>query len=257
MINIVIIEDEIPARRKLKRFLNDVDETVSVVAELETVDEAVRFLSKAKNIHVVLSDIELRDGNAFEIYERVSVSCPIIFTTAYNQFLMDAFETNGIEYLLKPFSFERFKRAWDKFLLLRQTSSVDSQLVDKITRLLDQQHVERKVLKSRLAIPSNRGTYFLEVNDVLFFASEEGVVMAVDTQSKKHLLTYPTLKAIEELIDPNQFFRVNRSELVNKQYIERIERYAKNTIALKLRGYQQYLVTSQNSTAAFKEWVER
>ncbi len=257
MINIVIVEDEAPARRKLTRFLNDLDETVSIVAELETVEEAVKFLSEAKDIHLVLSDIELRDGNAFEIYNRISVPYPIIFITAYNEFLMDAFETNGIGYLLKPFSFERFKKAWEKYLLLRHRPSVDDRLVSKITRLIDQQRAQHSVFKSRLAITSNRGTYFLEVNDVLFFASEGGVVVAVDIQGKKHLLTYPTLKEVEMLMNPDQFFRINRSEVVNKHHIERFERYTKNTVALKLRGYQPYLMTSQSSTAAFREWVER
>lgn len=258
MINVVIIEDEAPARRKLIRFLNDLEEEISIVAELATVAEAVSFLSETKNIHLILSDIELLDGNAFEIYGRVSVPCPIIFTTAYNEFLMNAFETNGIEYLLKPFSFERFKKAWGKYLLLRSVPATsDNSILKKITTLLDKQPIENKVFKTRFAITSGRGTYFVDVNDVVFFATEEGIVVAMDTHAKKHLLPQPTLKEIEAVINPDQFFRINRGELVNKTYIEHIERYSKNTIAMKVVGYQQFLITSQSSTAAFREWVER
>lgn len=257
MINIVIIEDEAPARRKLIRFLNDLEEEISIVAALATVSEAVSFLGETKNIHLILSDIELLDGNAFEIYKRISVSCPIIFTTAYNEFLMDAFETNGIEYLLKPFSFERFKKAWDKYLLLGSVSTPDHTILKKITTLLNKQPIENKAFRTRFAITSGRGTYFVEVNDVVFFAADEGIVVAMDTQAKKHLLPQPTLKEIEAVVDPDRFFRINRGELVNKAYIEHIERYSKNTIAMKMRGYQEFLVTSQSSTAAFREWVER
>src|SRR5690606_38173491 len=110
MIKVVIIEDEIPARKKLKRFLEQVNQSTEVIAEIGTVSEAIEFIKNENAIDLILSDIELQDGNAFEIYQEVNVLCPIIFTTAYNQFLMDAFESNGIEYLLKPFSLERFQK---------------------------------------------------------------------------------------------------------------------------------------------------
>lgn len=92
MINVVIIEDELPARRKLIRFLSEVDTPITILAEIDTVADAICFLTTASSVDLILSDIELLDGNAFEIYNQVSVNCPIIFTTAYNQYLMDAFE---------------------------------------------------------------------------------------------------------------------------------------------------------------------
>ena len=117
MIRVLIIEDEIPARNKLKRFLKELDTKIEIVDEIDTVEAAINFLIN-KQVELIFSDIELLDGNAFEIYNKVSVNCPIIFTTAYNQFWMNAFESNGIEYLLKPFSKERFQKAWNKFLYL-------------------------------------------------------------------------------------------------------------------------------------------
>ena len=99
MIKILIIEDEIPARKKLKRFLEELDSTAKVIAEIDNVVSAVAFL-KSTSVDLIFSDIELLDGNAFEIYKEVSISCPIIFTTAYDQFWMNAFESNGIAYLL-------------------------------------------------------------------------------------------------------------------------------------------------------------
>jgi two-component SAPR family response regulator len=89
------------------------------VAELETVLEAKSLLTQTHEIDLIFSDIELRDGNVFEVYKDLSINCPIIFATAYNEFLVKAFEANGIEYLLKPYSFERFSNAWDKFIRLK------------------------------------------------------------------------------------------------------------------------------------------
>lgn len=255
MIRVLIIEDEVPARNKLKRFLGEQEELITVVAEIETVVEAIEFLRREKNIDLILSDIELRDGNAFEIYHQVQVSCPIIFTTAYNQFFMDAFESNGIEYLLKPFSQERFKKAWSKFLLLRKSPSPDNDFLQKLNQLVGNS-LSGNPPKTRFAVNSNRETYFLNVENIMFFTAEEGVVFAIDRHSKKHLLSHNTLKEVEGLLD-DAFFRINRSEMVNKKYIRSIERYSKNSIAIKLDGYEKHLVTSQSSTGSFREWVEK
>jgi len=255
MIRVVIIEDEIPARKKLKRFLEEIDNPTEVIAEIGTVSEAIEFLKKENSIDLILSDIELQDGNSFEIYQEVTVLCPIIFTTAYNQFLMDAFETNGIEYLLKPFSMERFKKAWNKFLLLKKSASVDDNLLSKLTQLLN--NPTEKTFKNRFSISSKLGTYFLETSDILFFSAEEGVVFAVDKQNKKHLLSYSSLKEIEEMVNNRQFFRINRSEIVNKSYIERIQRYSKNALSVKLIGHNKHLVTSQSNTGSFRNWIEQ
>jgi DNA-binding LytR/AlgR family response regulator len=255
MINILIIEDEAPARRKLKRFLEELNEPVNILAEMTTIEEAVSFLKETTNIDLIFCDIELQDGNAFDIFKQVTITSPIIFTTAYSQFLMDAFEANGIEYLLKPFSIERFMKAWDKFKRLRDFTEKEN-LVKKVSAFIDAQNFKPKEFKKRLSINSAKGMYFLNIREIVFFGAQAAMVTAYDNSGKKHLLTQPTLKEIEELIDPKVFFRINRSEMVNKEYIERVERASKNVVAIKMKGYEQLLATSQNSTASFREWVE-
>ncbi|MDN3693777.1 LytTR family DNA-binding domain-containing protein [Chryseobacterium tructae] len=254
MIKVVIIEDEIPARSKLKRFISELKSPVEVVAEIDTVETAISFL-KSTNVDLIFSDIELLDGNAFEIYDQVNIRCPIIFTTAYNQFWMNAFETNGIEYLLKPFTQDRFKKAWDKFLLLRRSDAGEHHVLMKLQQMLSNSQQE-KSYKKRFTISSHQGSYFLNTDDIAFFAAEEGIIFAIDISGKKHLLNESTLKDIEMLLNPSAFFRINRSELVQKQHVERIERYNKNTLALQLKGYKHHLLTSQGSTAAFRIWIE-
>lgn len=255
MIRVVIIEDEIPARKKLKRFLEEINNEVLVVAEIGTVTEAVEFLKNEKSVDLIFSDIELQDGNAFEIYDEIKVSCPIIFTTAYNQFLMNAFESNGIEYLLKPFSLERFQKAWSKFLMFRKSDSESQDLVSKLNQIL-KNSVVAKSFKVRFSVHSGHGISFVQTEDILFFTAEEGVVFAIDKMSKKHLLSHTALKEIEELINPSDFFRINRSEIISKKYIERIERYSKNAIAIKLENYKKNLITSQSNTSSFRSWID-
>ena len=255
MIKILIIEDEIPATKKLKRFIAELDTENEVVAEINTVEKAIDFL-KSNKVGLIFSDIELLDGNAFEIYQQVPVSCPIIFATAYDQFWMNAFESNGIAYLLKPYSKEQFQKAWDKFMLFQNSPSSDTSLLSNLTKLLEKNFAE-KSFKKRFTVRTHHGIYFLETENVTYFETKEGVIFAFDAVGKKHLLNESSLKEMEEMLNPSDFFKINRSELINKQHIERVERYAKNTLAIKVKGSETYLSTSQSNTSAFREWLEK
>jgi DNA-binding LytR/AlgR family response regulator len=255
MINILIIEDEVPARNKLKRFLEALATKTSILAEIDNVEEAVTFL-KTNKPDLIFSDIELLDGNAFEIYNQVAVSCPIIFITAYNQFLMDAFESNGIAYLLKPFSQERFQKAWDKFLLFKNTGEGENTILKNLSKLVEASILE-KSYKQRFTISNHQGIYFLDTENVSYFEASEGVIFAFDIFGKKHLLNETTLKQIEEQVNPADFFRINRGELIRKQQVEKMERYTKNTLAVKMKGHQNLLKTSQSNTSLFREWIEK
>lgn len=255
MLKVLLIEDEIPARKKLRRFLEALDTPLEIVGEIDQVAEAILYLNTNK-VDLIFSDIALLDGNAFEIYSQVNISCPIIFTTAYDQFWMDAFESNGIAYLLKPFSQERFQKAWDKFIILRNADPDKQEWLDNMATLL-KKHLPENIYKQRFTINSRQGLYFLNASDIVFFEAQDGLVSAYDANGKRHPLTVATLKEMEDQVNPNDFFRINRAVLLNKQHIERIERYTKNTLAAKVKGYDVLLKTSQSATAAFREWIDR
>jgi DNA-binding LytR/AlgR family response regulator len=255
MIKILILEDEIPARKKLKRFLEELDTQIEIIAEIDTVAMGITFL-KSNSVDVIFSDIELLDGNSFEIYNQVSLSCPIIFTTAYDQFWTNAFDSNGIAYLLKPFSKERFQKAWDKFLMFRNTPNEDNKLISSLAKIIEHNFV-KKTFKKRFTIHYRQGIYFLDTDNINFFEASEGLIFAYDSIGKKHLLTETTLKEIEEQLNPSDFFRLNRSEIINKSHIEKIEYNTKNTLAVKLKGFQKHLSTSQSNTATFRNWVKQ
>lgn len=255
MIKILVLEDEIPARKKLKRFLVEMNTQIEIVAEIDTVSEGTNFL-RNNSIDLIFSDIELLDGNSFEIYDQVTLSCPIIFTTAYNQFWMNAFESNGIDYLLKPFSKNRFQKAWDKFSMFRNSPNDSNKLLNTLTNIIEQ-NFAKKAFKKRFTVHNRQDICFLDTENISYFEANDGVIFAHDTSGKKHILSESTLKEIEEQLNPSDFFRLNRSEIVNKQHIEKIEYYNKNALAVKIKGFQRFLTTSQTNTASFRIWVER
>ena len=121
--------------------------------------------------------------------------------------------------------------------------------------MLNNSHPEKKY-KKRFRVSSHQGIYFVNTEDITFFEAEEGIVFAFDTTGKKHLLNESTLKEIENQLNPSDFFRINRSELVQKIYIERIERYNKNTLSIQIKGQKDHLITSQSNTSPFRKWIE-
>ena len=256
MYKILIIEDEVPARKKLLKFIKRQCPDAEIVAEIETVQEGIPIIKSTPEIDLIFSDIELRDDNVFSLYEQVTIRCPIIFTTAYDQFLMDAFEVNGIEYLLKPFGFERFQKAWNKFEQLRGLGDPGIQSLLKTLAHATHNFRDEKVhYKKNFAVKKGQSTHFIQTEHILYFQAQDGVIYAIEKSLKRHILSYATLKELEEVLDPNNFFRINRSDTVHRSYIQKLERYGKNAVAVFLESLDKPLITSQSKTAEFSEWV--
>ncbi|WP_299685716.1 LytTR family DNA-binding domain-containing protein [uncultured Dokdonia sp.] len=254
MIKVVLIEDEAPARKKLKNYLDKLGEPIQIIKELETVAETLSFFETIPEVNLIFSDIELRDGNVFEVYNQITVDFPIIFATAYDQFWMNAFETSGIEYLLKPYTYDRFEKAWHKYTSLKSNMTINNNDIFKKLDAYYQNKVEVKPeYKEYIPVKSNGSIYFLKIHDIMCIQSDYGVVFAYDSANKKHVLNQTSLKELQDILDPTQFFKINRSELVSKNYIEKISRYTKNTVAIHLKSH--ILKTSQNTTAAFNSWM--
>ncbi len=167
---------------------------------------------------------------------------------------MNAFESSGIEYLLKPYSYPRFEKAWLKYTFLKNKMKVNhNDLISKLDAYYQSKLDLKPIYKEYIPVKSNSGIYFLKVEDIIFIQSDYGVIFAYDSANKKHLLNQTSLKEIQEMLNPIVFFKINRSEFVNKVYIEKINRYTKNTVAINIKSHT--LKTSQNSTAAFNSWM--
>ena len=256
MINILIIEDELLARKKLKRFIDTVCPDHTLVGEVETVVDAGDLLKAEPNIDIIFSDISLRDGNVFDVFSKVTINCPIIFATAYDDYFMSAFQTNGIEYLLKPYNFERFNQAWQKYLDLSPAN--DEKFKRLLTQLNKLEQTSPQVpprFQKRFTVKYQQNTYLLNTADIVYFQSNSGIIFAFDKNNKRHIMPHTSFVAIEQKIDPQQFFRINRSEIIQLSYIKKLERYCKNTLTIHLNDLNHTVKTSQKRTAEFNKWL--
>jgi two-component system, LytTR family, response regulator LytT len=248
---VVIIEDEPLAAEKLVNFIRRYDETVSVVARLESVREARRWFSENKPPDLIFSDIELLDGNVFEFLETAESNNPVIFTTAFDQFLLSAFERNGIAYLLKPFTYENFVSAMRKLERLKESfAGAQNDLWQEM-----QQNIRAPKYKTRFVVKIRGGIQFVETEQIAYFQIRSGILFAFDAACNKFPIT-ENLNNLEQLLDPAQFFRINRSEMVNLRFIERLEPYFNDRLLVRLRNVKVKLISSTNRTPSFRKWLE-
>lgn len=261
MLNVAIFEDEPLAVKKLKRLLAEVDASIEVVCTLSSNDEITAYLATQPKLDAIFSDIELTDGPVFSSFQLVMPKCPVVFITAYNQFMLDAFETSGVAYILKPYNKDKLAAAWQKCRMLSSREqarpednnphvAISADMQQLLNVLSHQQTYPEK-----LAIKSSTSIYFLQIDSIVYIKADGGVISAFDRDNKRHFLSFSSLQKLDEQLNPKQFFRLNRSEYVNLKYIEKLERFAKNTISVYLQGTKTILTTSQSRTADFSKWL--
>lgn len=257
MTQVLIIEDESAARNKIKRCLDKLEEPIEVVGEIEDVEGLQTFFQNPPKLDLIISDIQLRDGNVFSFLDQYPIHCPIIFTTAYNQFWTNAFEGMGIEYLLKPYNFTRFEKAWNKFKQITYQEQSSQKIISQLETLFKSQQQEKETtFRERFSYRKGNGIGFITTAHIALIKSEDGVVFLFDDRGNRLLCMDNGLQLIADTLDPNSFFQINRGEIVNKTHIEEIQRFSKNVIAVKLIGSKEWLKTSQSKTSEFNEWVK-
>lgn len=253
-LNILVLEDEQGAGEKLI----DMIRSFAPTAKLEwkrSILEGRIFIQEHPELDLIYSDIELLDGNVFSLFEEIHPNCPLIFCTAYNQYFLDAFRTNGIAYLLKPYSREQFEESWNKYQQLFAQKERQSDFQQSLEQLKATLSQKSNSYKSTFTVKKKEGIFILRLEEVLFFQSQGDFVLAIDRAGKKHILNY-TLQKMEELLDPKAFFRINRSEIIPFASIQHFSPYTKNRLAINLLASQQVLYTSNSRSPKFREWVE-
>jgi DNA-binding LytR/AlgR family response regulator len=248
---VVVIEDEPLAAEQLCDFARRYDPAVVILGVLASVKEAVRWFREHAAPDLILSDIELLDGNVFRLFEQSPVPCPIIFTTAYDQFLLQAFDKNGIGYLLKPIEYEKFAAAMRKFeQLQRSFTLLSGELLRELkTTLAQPRYKERFVIKAR------GGIYLLETRRVAYIQIQDEIPFAFDEQGSRYPLN-ENLNQLEKTLDPMVFFRINRSEIVNLHFIERLDPYFNDRLAISLKRLNVTLISSVSRTPELRRWIE-
>ncbi|MFT6319477.1 MAG: DNA-binding LytR/AlgR family response regulator [Granulosicoccus sp.] len=250
---ILIIEDEIRAAQQLQIMLKNNYPNFTILDTLESVEDSVAWLNNNTPPNLILMDIQLADGLSFEIFQQVNIEVPVIFTTAYDQYSIKAFKVNSVDYLLKPIQENELKSAIEKYqrLYTQNTSSnIDTNTLEKlITNLVAEPARKRFMVKNGGAMT------FVSMEEVAYFYSEDGISFLVKKNNKRYILEM-TLDAIEKDISRSNFFRINRSQIVGIESVEKIHPYFNHRLKLDISGNSKLeFVVSRNRTSEFKAWV--
>jgi len=250
---VLIIEDEKPAAERLKRLVSEIGD-ISILAHLESVEEAVHWFKNNKPPDVAFFDIQLADGKSFNIFEQAAVKCPVIFTTAFDEYAIQAFKVNSVDYLLKPVDEGELQAAWDKFITIydREEPEAIATLNKQIKTLLTQ-----KQFKSRFLIKSGEQFKFILSEHVAYFFSDAGNTFLVNLEGKQFLLD-EKLEKLETQINPDMFHRISRKFIVSCDSITKISSYFNSRLILELTpSSTQEVIVSRERVSAFKAWLDK
>jgi DNA-binding LytR/AlgR family response regulator len=245
--NVLIIEDEIPARAKLKQMLLGIDGSIRIAGESSSVTESLQWLAENAAPDLAFVDIQLSDDQSFEIFRRFPVKFPVVFTTAYDQYLLESFEYNAIDYLLKPITEEKLRRSVSKVANLKEHF-----LQGQLQAFIDRQ----KVLLPVTRVIAKKGTDFiaLEQSDIAYFYTEHKVVFVKDFAGRKMIIDQ-TLADLEQRLSTEHFFRINRKYIVNVKAIEKFKPDSGKILVFLHPEMKEDVHVSKETAPLFREWI--
>jgi two-component system, LytTR family, response regulator len=246
-VRIAIVEDEAPARERLTAAIRKAAPDARIVAELAAVGEAVEWLQSNPAPDLLFLDIQLGDGVSFDILRQTRVTCPVVFATAFDEYLIDAFQTNGIDYLLKPIPDERVAAAIAKYRGLKRHFHAEP--------LLDSLRREPPAYRERLLVRKGGDLAAIRAADISYFQSSDKLVTLTTKSAARFALDRP-LAELEAELDPRRFFRANRAFLVNIDAVVRCSAYGKGKLLVELRpAPAEDVIVSQERAAALRKWL--
>lgn len=252
MTKVFIIEDEKPAAKRLEKMLLEIAPDFEIVERCDSVESSVQFLKSGLMPDLVMLDVQLGDGLSFDIFKQVEVSCPVIFTTAYDEYAIKAFELNSIDYLLKPISKEKLERSIDKFKKLsQQTVQTDWKT---LASLMDK---EKREYKQRFLVYVGEHLHSVQISDIAYFYSVEKSTFLTTKKGKSYPLDL-SLEKLEGMLSPKDFFRINRQYITSFDSIKRMNILSKSRIKLILEPLpSDEILISNARTRDFREWLDR
>lgn len=245
---VVIVEDERLASKRLKLLLKIVEPGIEIVQILESVDDAVNWFSQNTKPDLIFMDIQLDDGISFEIFDAVKIDCPVIFTTAYNEYAIRAFKVNSVDYLLKPIGQEALEMSIQKFKKLFIGNHDFEEKIAKVFGQISAKYKSRFFVKIGIRFQS------IPVENICCFFVEGRSTFLKTIQDKTYDLDH-SLDQLQNMVDPGQFFRINRNYMVNINCIGEIFSYSTNRLKLKMDKTE--LIVSRDKVTEFKRWMDR
>ena len=250
---VLIIEDEAPAFRRLQTVLEEVNPGVEIIDVIDTVAESVKWFQNHQAPDLVFMDIQLSDGISFEIFDQVKIDYPVIFTTAFDEYMLRAFKVNSIDYLLKPIKKEELALSLKKYDAMKSifSGSVNTNLNELIRNIrLDDRH-----FKTRFLVKIADTMISIETSDIAYFQTRHGVVHLVNRQGRKYLMDVALDELIQQL-DPQAFYRANRQFIIQFDAINKTHRYHKGKLLVEMvPETDDPVIVSSEKSSAFKQWL--
>jgi DNA-binding LytR/AlgR family response regulator len=253
MINILIIEDEEPAANRLKKLVMEMEPEANVLENIVSVGSGIKWLKENPQPDLIFSDIQLSDGLSFEIFKNVDVQCPVIFITAYDQYAIDAFKVNGIDYLLKPIKKDDLEASLNKFKRLTATTKETPAL--DINKVLESFQTTKTEYKTRFIVRYGEHIKTIKVEDAAYFYTEDKINFLTTNEGRRYAIDY-NLDALEGMLDPKTFFRINRQFIISIHSISEMFSYSKSRVLVKLNPPCKHeTIVSTERSGDFKLWL--
>ncbi|HYO21237.1 MAG TPA: LytTR family DNA-binding domain-containing protein [Flavisolibacter sp.] len=251
--NILIVEDEELAVKKLQKTLASVDPSANVVGVTDSIQGTVDWLQNNTTADLILMDIELADGQSFEVFNQVDVKAPVIFTTSYDEYALKAFKVNSVDYLLKPIQTEDLQAALNKYKKLTDGKKADINLESLVKQL--QQQLQPKEFRKRFLVKHAQKLVSVDVEEISYFYSDGRLNFFKTHDNKKFVVDY-TMEELEDMLDPDKFFRISRSFYVAIEAIDKIDDYFGNRLILQLKpAVDKEALVSREKVSDFKKWM--
>ncbi|HPF12279.1 MAG TPA: LytTR family DNA-binding domain-containing protein [Flavobacteriaceae bacterium] len=247
---VFLVEDDLHAAKRLSSVLEEVDSTISIAGVCRSVKEAAQWLESHEAPDLIFLDIQLSDGISFELFHLVTITCPIIFLTAFDQYALEAFKVNSIDYILKPFAAEDLQKALSKYKTFypSQRQAIEEEVMQELKKAFVPSY------KSRFFAKINHTVYSIPTEEILYFCFEDNATVLVNNENRSFVINY-SLDALESTMDPALFFRINRQCLIKIDSIKKMNLSSKSRMEVVLKNNKKELV-SRSKTKDFRDWLD-
>jgi two-component system, LytTR family, response regulator LytT len=251
--NILLLEDEEPAAKRLEKMLKEMEPNIAILASIVSVASGIKWLKENPLPDLIISDIQLADGLSFEIFKEVKTFCPIIFTTAYDKYAIEAFKVNSIDYLLKPVKKDELSAAIEKYKQLSQQNKSSTPDISKLIELMTADTSSK--YKKRFAVKYGEHLKTISIDEAAYFYTEDKINFITTKEARRYTIDN-NLDALETMLDPNVFFRINRQYIISIHAIAEMFSYSKSRVLIKLNPPAKHeTIVSTERSGDFKLWL--
>lgn len=252
---VLIVEDEPVAQQELERLIKSIEPGIEILDKIDSVEDGIEWFLENESPDLVFLDIQLSDGLSFEIFKSVKIGAPVIFTTAFNEYALEAFKLNSIDYLLKPIEPEDLQKALEKYKGFKKSFS-SGDFEESIEKVREMLNVGKREFKKRFV--SKVGDQYIKytIDQIAYFMADNNIVYLVDFNGKKHIIEY-SLEELNDLLDPSLFFRLNRTFYAHIDSIEKVHKYFNSRLKVDLKPKtEEKVLVSRVKVSNFLKWME-